>query len=84
MTEEKFLRKIKNIICARKKLEMDDRLDDGEVCIWDSLSAVAFLDFVEEETGVYYEMAEEMKTAETVRDLWEFYLANAEGSVDGE
>ena len=75
MDEEKFLKKIQNVICARKEIKMDSDLK-SDICTWDSLSAVCFMDFIEDETGVYYEDYKFMKNMETVRDLYNFYLKN--------
>lgn len=79
MDEKKFIKKIYNVVCARRELTMESDIRDNNNCIWDSLSAVCYLDFIEEETGVYYDnIPKKWRAAHTVRDLYNFYVMNLE------
>ena len=74
LTEEEFLEKMKKILCVRgRNISLDESLPPYQGA-WDSLSAVEYLDMVEESIGTEVDVdLNDLTEAKTVRDLWNYY-----------
>lgn len=69
MTVEKFLETLKDIMETEDNLTLETILDD--VPEWDSVSMVSFFSFCSVNFPTAKILPEQIKTAKTVKDLWE-------------
>lgn len=74
LTEKEFLERMKKILCVRgRNITLDESLPPYQGA-WDSLSAVEYLDMVEESIGTEVDAnLNNLTEAKTIRDLWNYY-----------